>query len=213
MAPGAPRGKRKPVRGKGKSFSRNLRPLDDEDTSIVPVDSGSEDENESGSEGSDSDGAPGPSTSTDATAEMSREERRAAAKARKEAAKARNAGPVQSDEESEGETAAPAIKKLEKGVGGIRISNPNDPRNATGEPSRREKEAMAAAAAKERYWKLQQEGKTDQAKADLARLAQIRKEREEKALMRKAELEEKKRVAEEKANERLGKGKAPSKRR
>jgi len=33
---------------------------------------------------------------------------------------------------------------------------------------------------------LQQEGKTDQAKADLARLAQIRKQREEAAAARKA---------------------------
>ena len=42
-------------------------------------------------------------------------------------------------------------------------------------------------------------GKTDEAKADLARLALIRKEREEKAAQRKAELEEKKRQAEVKA--------------
>lgn len=43
---------------------------------------------------------------------------------------------------------------------------------------------MEAAAAKERYWKLQEAGKTDQARADLARLAIIRKEREEKAKQR-----------------------------
>jgi len=48
------------------------------------------------------------------------------------------------------------------------------------------REALEAAAAKERYWKLQEAGKTDQARADLARLALIRKEREEKAKQRKA---------------------------
>ncbi|KAK9238821.1 casein kinase substrate phosphoprotein PP28-domain-containing protein [Lipomyces kononenkoae] len=71
----------------------------------------------------------------------------------------------------------------------IAVANPN--RAATtvpdGQLSRREREAMEAAAAKERYWKLHAEGKTDQAKADLARLAIIRKEREEKARQRKAE--------------------------
>ena len=45
---------------------------------------------------------------------------------------------------------------------------------------------MEAAASKERYWKLHEAGKTDQAKSDLARLALIRKEREEKAKQRKA---------------------------
>ncbi|KAK9385202.1 casein kinase substrate phosphoprotein PP28-domain-containing protein [Lipomyces mesembrius] len=71
----------------------------------------------------------------------------------------------------------------------IAVGNPN--RNPSTEPStqlsRREREAMEAAAAKERYWKLHAEGKTDQAKADLARLAIIRKEREEKARQRKVE--------------------------
>jgi Casein kinase substrate phosphoprotein PP28 len=43
--------------------------------------------------------------------------------------------------------------------------------------------------AKERYWKAHLAGKTDQAKADLARLAQIRKEREEAQAKRKAEAE------------------------
>jgi hypothetical protein len=46
------------------------------------------------------------------------------------------------------------------------------------------REALEAAAAKERYWKLQEAGKTDQARADLARLSIIRKEREEKAKQR-----------------------------
>jgi len=47
---------------------------------------------------------------------------------------------------------------------------------------------MEASAAKERYWKLHEAGKTDQARADLARLALIRKEREEKAKQRQVPL-------------------------
>ncbi len=48
-------------------------------------------------------------------------------------------------------------------------------------PSRREREAMEAAAAKERYRKLHEAGKTDEAKADLARLKLIREKREAEA--------------------------------
>lgn len=83
----------------------------------------------------------------------------------------------------------------------IATANPNAPGNAVeGQLTRKEREALDAAAAKERYWKLQEAGKTDQAKADLARLAVIRKEREEKARQRKAEMEEKKAAANAKAS-------------
>ncbi|OAJ43020.1 hypothetical protein, variant [Batrachochytrium dendrobatidis JEL423] len=44
--------------------------------------------------------------------------------------------------------------------------------------SRRERETIEKERAKAHYFKLQQEGKTDQARADLARLALIRKQRE-----------------------------------
>lgn len=73
------------------------------------------------------------------------------------------------------------------GHAGIKVSNPNDAANVVpGALSRREREAVDAAAAKERYWKLQEAGKTDQAKSDMARLQLIRQEREEKAKQRKA---------------------------
>jgi len=62
-----------------------------------------------------------------------------------------------------------------------------DPREMT----RKEKEAMDKQQAKARYWKLHEQGKTEQAQADLKRLALIRKEREEKAKVRQAELEDK----------------------
>lgn len=51
------------------------------------------------------------------------------------------------------------------------------------------REAAEKAASQQRYWKLHQEGKTEQAKADLERLAIIKKQREEAALRRKAEQE------------------------
>ena len=51
-------------------------------------------------------------------------------------------------------------------------------------PCREEAEAKAK---KERYMQLTAEGKTDQAKADLARLAKIRKEREDAEKRRQQE--------------------------
>lgn len=55
------------------------------------------------------------------------------------------------------------------------------------EPSRKEREAAEKKAAQERYWKLHEAGKTDQAKADLARLKVIREKREAAAKAREAE--------------------------
>ena len=53
--------------------------------------------------------------------------------------------------------------------------------------SRREREEIEKQRAKARYQKLHAEGKTDEARADLARLAIIRKQREEAAKKRDAE--------------------------
>lgn len=63
--------------------------------------------------------------------------------------------------------------------------------------SRREREEIEKQKAKERYMKMHLAGKTDQAKADLARLAIIRKQREEAA--RKKEEEKKAKDAKEAA--------------
>lgn len=57
--------------------------------------------------------------------------------------------------------------------------------------SRREREAIEAQQARERYLKLHAEGKTDEARADLARLAIIREQREAERLRKLAEKEEK----------------------
>lgn len=188
------------MRGGGKNFSRNLRPLEEDDyRDPKPEVADSSEEEESEEEGQP----------------MTREERRAAAKARKDAAKAREAatkaasGSEESEDDGDGDgDGQPTIaaRKPAKGTGGLTTSNPNDAGNNTGGGlSRREREAVEAAAAKERYWKLQEAGKTDQAKADLARLALIRQERDEKARQRKAELEEKKAATELKASMKGGK--------
>ncbi|KAF3930843.1 hypothetical protein ABW19_dt0202462 [Dactylella cylindrospora] len=134
---------------------------------------------------------------------MTREERRAAQKAAKEAKRAqlnKVPGSISDDEEEEEEEVGPS-KAKGKSITGFQTNNPNAAGAAPAEPqiSRREREAAEAAAAKERYRKLHEAGKTEEARADLARLAIIRKEREEKAKQRQAELEEKKRSAEVKA--------------
>jgi len=74
----------------------------------------------------------------------------------------------------------------------LNISDLSAPRELT----RREREQKEKKEAKERYWKLHAQGKTDEAKADLSRLAKIRAEREAAAARRKAEAEEKAKVLE-----------------
>ncbi|KAE8580006.1 hypothetical protein XENTR_v10024267 [Xenopus tropicalis] len=100
-----------------------------------------------------------------------------------------------SDESDEDED----YQQKRKGVEGlIDIENPN--RNAQSskkvtqleiegprELSRREREEIEKQKAKERYMKMHLAGKTDQAKADLARLAIIRKQREEAAKKKEEE--------------------------
>jgi hypothetical protein len=58
---------------------------------------------------------------------------------------------------------------------------------ATTELSRREREAVEAEQAQERFWKLHEQGKTEKARADLERLALVRKEREMRARAKAAE--------------------------
>ena len=59
------------------------------------------------------------------------------------------------------------------------------------ELSRREKEEIARQEATRRYQQLHAQGKTEEARADLARLAIIRKQREEAAQKREQEKKEK----------------------
>uniref|UniRef100_A0A6I8PE84 PDGFA associated protein 1 n=2 Tax=Ornithorhynchus anatinus TaxID=9258 RepID=A0A6I8PE84_ORNAN len=98
-----------------------------------------------------------------------------------------------SDEEDED------YQQKRKGVEGlIDIENPNRIGQTTKkvtqldldgpkELSRREREEIEKQKAKERYMKMHLAGKTEQAKADLARLAIIRKQREEAAKKKEEE--------------------------
>ena len=79
----------------------------------------------------------------------------------------------------------------------IEIENPNHavrkPKKVTelesseASLSRREREELEKQRAKEHYQKMHMAGKTDEARADLARLALIRKQREEAAKKRDEE--------------------------
>ena len=67
--------------------------------------------------------------------------------------------------------------------------------------SRREREALQAQQEKERFQKLHAEGKTDEARADLARLSLIKEKREQEAARKKAEKEEKEAAEKERQKE------------
>lgn len=162
---------------------------DDDDDSDEEEDSEEEDSD-------DEDGAAGASQSA-AAAELSREERKQEKKARKEAAIARSKKPVEvgdlppSDSDDDDEDDMPANPNhSRKARNQTKAPAPgSDDVDAAAEgveklsvaPSRKEREAAAAAAAKERYRKLHEAGKTDEAKADLARLKLIREKREAEA--------------------------------
>ncbi|KAG0647250.1 PDGF-associated [Hyphodiscus hymeniophilus] len=218
MAPGGPpggaRGRggkfKKFTRGGGKHFSRNLRPLDADGNEVVDKDpnaSTSEEEEDSEEESSSEDEASNKPA-------LSREERRAAAKAKKEAAIARKKNtvaqpgdlPSSSEEESEDEDmpanpnhskaarnqakAAPAtVDEAAEGVKDLSVAGKGKGKPPA-ELSRREREAIAAQQAKERYQKLHEAGKTDEAKADLARLKLIKEKREAESARKQAEKEE-----------------------
>lgn len=183
----------------GKHFSKNLRPLDADGNEIEEKDpnasSSEEEETSSEEESSEEEDANKPA--------LTREERRQAAKAKKEAAIARKKGkvveagdmPSSSEEESEDDDmpanpnhskaarnqakAAPAsVEEVAEGVKDMSVGKGKRP---VAELSRREREAVQAQQAKERYQKLHEAGKTDEAKADMARLKLIREKREAEA--------------------------------
>ncbi|TVY89310.1 28 kDa heat- and acid-stable phosphoprotein [Lachnellula willkommii] len=217
MAPGGPPGAgrgrggkfKKFTRGGGKHFSKNLRPLDSDGNEIAEKDpnaTSSEEEEDSSEEESSSE-------EEDDKPTMTREERRAAAKAKKEAAIKKKKGvpqpgdmPSSEEEESEEDDdmpanpnhskasrnqakAAPAtVDEATEAVKDLNVSGKG--KKPVAELSRREREALQAQQAKERYQKLHEAGKTDEAKADLARLKLIREKREAEAARKQAEKEE-----------------------
>ncbi|KAJ7569348.1 hypothetical protein O6H91_01G074000 [Diphasiastrum complanatum] len=101
------------------------------------------------------------------------------------------------EEEVEQESDDESVKK--KGIQGvIEIENPNLVKaknvkaknvdlDRPGELSRREREELEKQRAHERYLKLQEQGKTEQAKKDLERLALIRQQRLDAAKKRDEE--------------------------
>ncbi|CAO2842911.1 unnamed protein product [Amaranthus hypochondriacus] len=102
------------------------------------------------------------------------------------------------EEESEEESDEDTQQKKKGTQGIIEIENPNlvKPKNLkaknidlekTTELSRREREELEKQRAHERYMKLQEQGKTEQARKDLERLKLIREQRAEAAKKREEE--------------------------
>jgi Casein kinase substrate phosphoprotein PP28 len=180
----------------GRHFSHDLKPLDQDGNEIQPdlEDESSEEEEASSEESSEEEG-------DEAKPTMTREERRAAAKAKKEAAIARKTnitaqpGDLPSSSGDEGsEDNMPANPNHSKAARNQAKYVPQETTEAVknltisskaagekAELSRREREAIQAQQAKQRYQKLHEAGKTDEAKADLARLKVIREKREAEA--------------------------------
>ncbi|KAH6847386.1 casein kinase substrate phosphoprotein PP28-domain-containing protein [Chaetomium sp. MPI-CAGE-AT-0009] len=212
---------KKYTRGGGKHFSRDLRPLDADGNEIDMWSAdakkkGSDEDSEEDSEEEESeeeeDDDAGPSVQSQSAAELSREERRKEKKARKDAAIARSKKPVEvgdlppSDSEEEEDDDMPANPNHSRKARNQTKASPVEEATEGVEkmsvaPSRREREAMEAAAAKERYRKLHEAGKTDEAKSDLARLRLIREKRELEAARKQAEKEEREAQEKEKRAE------------
>ncbi|KAJ5885294.1 hypothetical protein N7495_009804 [Penicillium taxi] len=219
----APRGRggkfSKPSRGGGKHFSRDIQQIDKDGNSVGlwrdPADlvpsSGDEDSSEeSGSEESGDEAGP---SGQAASAEVTREARRAAAKAKKQAAQAKRGqtpaqpGDLPPSDSEESDTGLPAnpnhtAKSREQLVKVDEDEEGAKPKKVVKDPSqlsRREREAIQAQQARERYLKMHAEGKTDEARADLARLSIIREQREAERARKQAEKEEKDEQAKEKA--------------
>ncbi|KEY67973.1 hypothetical protein S7711_02178 [Stachybotrys chartarum IBT 7711] len=199
---------KKYTRGGGKHFSRDLQPLDADGNQISiwspdakrksSDDEDEEDEDEDSSSDEDATNA-----AAGSSAAASRDERKAQKKARREAAIAKQkaqtveVGDLPSSDEDEDEDddmpANPNHSKAARNQTKVtrEVEEITEGVNKLKAPaSRREREALEAAAAKERYMKLHAAGKTDEAKADLARLKLIREQREAEASRRQAEKEE-----------------------
>ncbi|CAA7040929.1 unnamed protein product [Microthlaspi erraticum] len=104
----------------------------------------------------------------------------------------------ESEEESEEESEDESDVKKKGHEALIEVDNPNRAKpktlkakdldaTKTTELSRREREELEKQRAHERYMRLQEQGKTEQARKDLDRLALIRQQREEAAKKREEE--------------------------
>jgi hypothetical protein len=166
----------------------------------------SSEEESSEEESSDEDGKP-------AQEDMTREQRRELAKKRKAAAIAKKTGKApevgdmpssSSEEEDDDDDDMPAnpnhTAKARTQAAKAPIDPDAEPKPAAkgkgkqqdvSQLSRREREALETQAKKDRYDKLHSEGKTEQARSDLERLALVRERRDGEAARKKAEAEEK----------------------
>lgn len=203
---------KKKIYAGGKHFSKNLRPLD-ADGNEIREKQGSDDDDDEDEDESDEEEEAGPAAAGSSTA-LTREERKKQKALTKEKARQRTqgknveVGDLPSEEESSSDDedmpanpnhskaarnqarAAPvAVDEAAEAVKNLKVSSSSTSSSSAakapaGPQSRRERESMEAALAKERYRKLHEAGKTDEAKADLARLRQIREKRESEAAQR-----------------------------
>ncbi|KAG8699401.1 hypothetical protein FRC08_005331 [Ceratobasidium sp. 394] len=195
-------GKFKQKRGGGRSFSRDMvldsdgiasgtdrrasrrKKQQDEEGEDEEEEEEDEEDEEDDEEEEEEEEAP----SSSAQPELSRAERKALKKKQGAKQKGGAIGTIKeagSGEESQDDS--DLVNPNHVAMKNLSISDISAPRELT----RREREAKESKEAKERYWKLHQAGKTEQAKNDLARLAEIRKKREAAAAQRKQETEAK----------------------
>ncbi|KAG2005706.1 hypothetical protein CC2G_002089 [Coprinopsis cinerea AmutBmut pab1-1] len=205
-------GKFKHKRGGGRNFSKNLMHVDpnaesfgdrsayrsrraqDDDDDDSEEDS--EEESEDGSEEGSSEEEEEEDQPQLTRAERKELKKKQALEKAKGKTKATGSGDDDDEDEDDSDLINPnhVQKKMT-------ISDLNAPR----ELSRREREQKEKQEAKDRYWKLHVQGKTAEAKADLARLAKIRAEREAAQAKRKAEEEARKAEIEAKRQAQLEK--------
>ena len=152
------------------------------------------------------------SSSEESSEEEERPPRGARPKRQPRGAAAKEEDSASEESSSEEESSEEDEDAKKKGVAGmIEVENPNrvkkahkkvsalDDVAAKPQLSRREREEIEKAKAKANYQKMHAAGKTDEARADLARLAIIRKQREEAAAKRDAEKKAKEDAAKAKA--------------
>ncbi|RAH48406.1 putative MFS monocarboxylate transporter [Aspergillus brunneoviolaceus CBS 621.78] len=196
----------------------NLSSSEEEESS----ESGSEESSDNDDNEPSHSARPGPSSipvaSSSGTTEMTREERRAAAKAKKQAAQARRMHTAaqpgdlppsnsdgsgnDTDDDDDDLPANPNHTAKSRSQLSDNQEDAQKPKGDLSQLSRREREAIEAHQARQRYLKLHAEGKTEEARSDLARLAIVREQREADRLRKEAEKEEKVELAKQRAAER-----------
>lgn len=194
-----PRGKYVNHKGRSRHFT-SPEELQQESEEDSEQSSGSEEQEEGES------GAAGTSKQPSTTAAGAAKKPAKPAQRQRQQQQRNNSSSDESDEDESDDDSEAEARDAKKGVASlIEIENPNrvtkkttqklsqikiDESGAAAnkpELSRREREQIEKQKARQRYEKLHAAGKTTEAKADLARLALIRQQREEAAAKREAE--------------------------